>query len=186
MRKLWIIPLMLVILLTGLGARSRYSSIWKKAQGGISYARGNVTISSGTLTVSGALTVEGSEFNEKSVFLLGTATLNVQSTGQTTIYTVPTGKRCLLNHIKIVSGATASPTAIVSFGQSGAATDFVGNQTMTKLAAQYDFVIIMPVPNSTPVKTKSYAATTVIQADVTTADVDGGTDNAVYVYGTLY
>jgi hypothetical protein len=128
----------------------------------------------------------GADLKEKSASLLGTATLDVQSAAQTTIYTVPVGKRCILDHIKIVSGATASPTAVVSFGQDGAATDFVGNQTMTNLAAQYDCVIIMPVPNATPVKTKSYAAGTVIEADVTTADADGGTDNTVYVYGTLY
>lgn len=128
----------------------------------------------------------GADLKEKSASLLGTATLDVQGAAQTTIYTVPVGKRCILDHIKIVSGATASPTAVVSFGQNGAATDFVGNQTMTNLAAQYDCVIIMPVPNATPVKTKSYAAGTVIEADVTTADADGGTDNTVYVYGTLY
>lgn len=128
----------------------------------------------------------GADLKEKSASLLGTATLDVQSATQTTIYTVPVGKRCILDHIKIVSGATASPTAVISFGQNGAATDFVGNQTMTNLAAQYDCVIVMPVPNATPVKTKSYAAGTVIEADVTTADADGGTDNTVYVYGTLY
>lgn len=120
------------------------------------------------------------------VALLGTATLDVQSTGQTTIYTVPVEVRCILDHIKIVSGATASPTAIVSFGQNGATTDFLTNQTMTNLAAQYDTVICVPIPNATPVKTKSYAAGTVIEADVTTNDADGGTDNAVYVFGTLY
>lgn len=138
------------------------------------------------LSVAMFFMVTGADLKEKSPALLGTATLDVQSTAQTTIYTVPLGKRCILDHIKIVSGATASPTAVVSFGQNGAATDFVGNQTMTNLAAQYDCVIIMPVPNATPVKTKSYAAGTVIEADVTTADADGGTDNTVYVYGTLY
>jgi len=130
--------------------------------------------------------VMGADLKEKTPSLLGTATLDVQSTAQTTIYTVPVGKRCILDHIKIVSGATASPTAVICFGQDGATTDFVGNQTMTNLAAQYDCVIIMPVPNATPVKTKSYAAGTVIEADVTTADADGGTDNTVYVFGTLY
>jgi len=123
---------------------------------------------------------------EGAVTLLGTATLDVTGTAQTTIYTVPVGKRCILDHIKIVSGATASPTAVVTFGQNGAATDFLGAQTMTNLAAQYDTVICAPIPHATPVKTKSYAAGTVIEADVTTADADGGTDNTVYVYGTLY
>ncbi len=127
-----------------------------------------------------------SDLKADGVALLGTATLDVQSTAQTTIFTVPIGVRCILDHIKIVSGATASPTAIVSFGQNGAATDFLTNQTMTNLAAQFDTVICAPIPNATPVKTKSYAAGTVIEADVTTADADGGTDNTVYVYGTLY
>ena len=123
---------------------------------------------------------------KNAISLLSTTTLDVTSTGQTTLYTVPTGKRCVLDHIKIVAGATASPTAVVSFGQNGAATDFLGNHTMTNLAAQYDCVICAPIPNATPVKTKSYAAGTVIEADVTTADPDGGTDNTVYLFGSLY
>ena len=116
---------------------------------------------------------------------LSETALDVQSTGQTTIYTVPAGVRLIIDKIIIIAGATASPTAIVSFGQNGAATDFVGNQTLTNLAAQFDVVQIMPIPNATPVKTKSYAAATVIEADVTTADVDGGTDNRVLLFGTL-
>jgi hypothetical protein len=120
------------------------------------------------------------------IVLLSRTTLDVQAAAQTTLFVVPAGVRCILDHIKIVAGATASPTAVVSFGQQGAATDFLGNQTMTNLAAQYDTVICAPVPNATPVKTKSYAAATIIEADVTTADVDGGTDNTVYLYGTLY
>ena len=127
------------------------------------------------------------DFKEKGATLLGTATLDVTSTGQTTIYTVPAGKRCVLDHVKIISGATASPTAVVRIGQNGATNDFVGEGTMTGLAAQYDAVRVVPIPVLlTPPKIKSYAAATVIEADVITADVDGGTDNTVYVYGTLY
>lgn len=116
---------------------------------------------------------------------LSETALDVQSTGQTTLYTVPSGFRLIIDKIIIISGSVASPTAIVSFGQNGATTDFVGNQTLTNLAAQYDVVQILPVPNATPVKTKSYAAGTVIEANVTTADVDGGTDNRVILFGTL-
>lgn len=123
---------------------------------------------------------------ESAVSLLSATTLDVQSTGQTTLYTVPVNKRCILSYIKVVNGTAASPTAIVSFGQNGAATDFLPNQTMTNLATQYDTVICVPIPNTTPLKNKSYVAGTVIEADVTTADVDGGTDNTVYLYGMLY
>jgi hypothetical protein len=127
------------------------------------------------------------DLKEKAITLLGTATLDVTSTGQTTIYTVPTGKRCVLDNVKIVAGATASPTAVVRIGQNGATNDFVAEGTMTNLAAQYDCVQLKPVPVLlTPPKTKSYAAGTVIEADVITADADGGTDNTVYVYGYLY
>jgi hypothetical protein len=118
---------------------------------------------------------------------LAEATLDVTSTGQTTIYTVPASHRCVLDKVMIVSGATASPTAVITIGKQGTATDFVGAQTLTNLAAQYDCVQILPVPHATvPVKTKSYAATSVIEIDVTTADADGGTDNKVLVFGTLY
>ena len=142
-----------------------------------------------TQTVTGTKTFSGaaSFTNGSVVALLGTATLDVQSTAQTTIYTVPAGKRCILDNIKIVCGAAASTTAILTIGKAGSATDFVGAQTMTNLAAQYDCVIIMPVPHaSVPVKTKSYAAASAIHIDVTTADTDGATDCTVYVYGTLY
>ncbi len=117
---------------------------------------------------------------------LAEAVLDVTSTGQTTIYTVPTGFRCVLDKVVIIAGATASPTAIITIGLQGAATNFVGAQTLTNLAAQYDSVTIMPVPHaSVPVKTKSYAAAAVIEIDVTTADADGGEDNRVLVFGTL-
>ncbi len=149
-------------------------------------ANGTFLESNGASAAPAFRTLASTDIDAAGVSLLGTATLSVTGTGQTTIYTVPAGKRCILDHIKIVAGATASPTAIVRFGIQGTTNDFVGDYTMTNLAAQYDCVIIMPVPNTTPVKTKSYAAAAVIEADVTTADGDGGTDNAVYVFGTLY
>lgn len=127
------------------------------------------------------------DLKEKGVTLLATATvtLSAAATTEVTLYTVPVGKRCILDHIKLVAGATASPTAGVSFGQNGAETDFLAEQTCTNLAAQYDCIICAPVPNATPVKTKSYAAGTVIVSKIVTQDADGGTATA-YVYGTLY
>lgn len=126
------------------------------------------------------------DLKEKSISLLSATTLDVQSAGATTLYTVPVGKRCVLSCAKVTCGTAASTTAVISFGQVGALTDFLGNQTMTNLAAQYDTVICMPIPNATPVKTKSYAAGTVIQVNVATADADGSTDATVRLYGTLY
>lgn len=42
---------MTVILLLSLGARGRYSSVWKRRSGVLTYSRGSVNISSGALTV---------------------------------------------------------------------------------------------------------------------------------------
>ena len=123
---------------------------------------------------------------ECAISLLSETTLDVTSTGQTTLYTVPTGKRCVLHCAVVVCGSAASTTATLTFGQVGALTDFLNTQTMTNLAAQYDAVTCMPIPNATPVKTKSYAASTVIQVDVSTADADGMTDGTVYLFGFIY
>ena len=123
---------------------------------------------------------------ECSLSLLSETTLDVTSTGATTLYTVPTGKRCVLHCAVVVCGTAASTTAVITFGQVGALTDFLDSQTMTNLAAQYDAVTCMPIPNATPVKTKSYAAATVIQCNVGTADADGMTDGTVYLFGFIY
>ena len=126
------------------------------------------------------------DLKEASISLLASVTLDVQTATVTTLYTVPTGKRCVLDHAKVICGSAASTTAGLSFGQVGALTDFLTEQTMTNLAAQYDCAICAPIPNATPVKTKSYAAATIIQVDVATADTDGSDDATVMLFGTLY
>lgn len=55
---------------------------------------------------------------------------------------------------------------------------------LSNLDAQYDAVILMPVPNTTPAKMKSYAAGTVIQAQVT--NQSGGATNTLHLFGFLY
>jgi hypothetical protein len=123
------------------------------------------------------------ELNEHAITLLGEATVALNATGQTTLYTVPTGKRGILTHAVIVAGADAG-ASVVTIGQVGALTDWLAANTLDNLDAQYDAVILQPVPNTTPLKGKSYAAGTVIQIDVTTAL--GGASNAIYLFGFLY
>lgn len=128
-----------------------------------------------------------SNLRESAIALVSTTAFTVRTATQTAIYTVPVAKRLIISYIIVVCGSAASTTAIISFGQNGAVTDFVGEQTLTNHAAQYDAVIIMPVPHaSVPVKTKSYAAGTVIEVDVATADADGATDSTIYLFGLLY
>lgn len=118
--------------------------------------------------------------------LISTTTVSLQTAAATTLLTVPTGFRFVPFGAAVRCGSATSPTAIVTFGQVGALTDFLGSQTMTNLVATYDTVWCLPIPNATPVKCKSYAAGTVFQINVGTADVDGSTDAIVDLFGFLY
>ena len=121
---------------------------------------------------------------EVTVCLLSTTTVAFNANGDTDLFTVPPGKRCVLDHAKIIAGADAGATTTVSIGADGAETDFIPANTMSNLDAQYDCVIVKPIPNTTPLKNKSYAAGTVIQAQV--ANQSGGATNSLLLYGTLY
>jgi hypothetical protein len=120
---------------------------------------------------------------EKAIGLLSTTTLPLNAVAAVTLYTVPVSKRCVLTHAILVAGADASTSAL-TIGKVGALTDFLGTQTLSGVNAEFDVAIMQPVPNATTVMTKSYAAATVIQADVTTGA--GGATNTLYLYGFLY
>lgn len=115
--------------------------------------------------------------------LLSITNLPLNADGETTIYTVPAGVRCILSYAILVAGADAGSTDL-TIGADGAETDWLGTQQLDNLDAEYDAVMLMPVPNATPVKIKSYAAATVIKAVV--ANQAGGATNTLYLYGMLY
>src|SRR3990172_5131356 len=122
--------------------------------------------------------------NQNSIALLSTTTVALNANADTTIYTVPTGKRCILSHAILVAGADAGATTTMAIGQDTAETDFIPANTLSNLDAANDAVIVMPVPNTTPTKTKSYAAGVVIQAQV--GSQSGGTGNVIYLFGSVY
>ena len=124
------------------------------------------------------------ELNTLSAALLSTTTIALNANADTTIYTVPTGKRCVLSHAVLVAGADAGATTTIAIGADGAETDFIPANTLSNLDAQYDSVILRPIPNTTPLKSKSYAAGTVIQAQIGTQS--GGATNTIYLFGFLY
>lgn len=114
--------------------------------------------------------------------LSGIITVSLAATGQTTLYTVPTGYTCVIDHVDIIVGADAGAST-VTIGQSTALTDFLNTQTITALNADGAKGELRPVPNATTVKQVSYAAGTVIQIDVTAAN--GGATNYVILWGYL-
>lgn len=120
---------------------------------------------------------------EYSVALLSSVTVSLAADGDTTIYMVPSDKRCILSHAILVAGSDAG-TSDISIGQNGAETDFVGVTNLDNLDAQYDAVLLAPVPSATPAMLKSYAGNTTIQAQV--ANHAGGATNTLFLYGTLY
>ena len=124
-----------------------------------------------------------SALSENAITLLSATAVSLAADASTTIYTVPSDKRCILSHAILVGGADAG-TSDISIGQTAGGTDFVGVTNLDNLDAQYHAVLLMPVPSATPAVLQSYAATTVIIAKV--ANNAGGATNTLYLFGLLY
>ena len=124
-----------------------------------------------------------SALNENAVTLLSATTVSLAADASTTIYTVPTGKRCILHSAILVAGADAG-TSDISIGITAGGTDFVGVTNLDNVDAEFDACILAPVPSATPAILKSYAAAAVIIAKV--ANFAGGATNTLYLYGMLY
>lgn len=119
-----------------------------------------------------------------AISLLSSTVVAFNADAHTVLYTVPVGKRCVLHSACVVAAADAGATTTVSIGANGSETDFVPANTLSNLDAQYDSVWLMPIPNTTPLKGKSYAAGTVIEMAVT--NQSGAAGNTVYLFGFLY
>jgi hypothetical protein len=132
------------------------------------------------------------QLNENSVSLLSKTTVAFNADGTTgTLYTVPTGKRCVLSHATIVAGGDAGPTTSLTLGSNASgsyAADFITSAAiLSTLDAQYDSVTIRPIPatpHTTPLKNKSYSAGTLISGVIATQS--GTTGNTIYLFGFLY
>jgi len=120
---------------------------------------------------------------DNAITLLSATTVSLAADADTVLYTVPVGKRCILSHAILVAGADAG-TSDISIGQDGIETDFVGVTNLDNLDAQYQAMLLAPVPSATPATLKSYQATTEIEARV--ANNAGGATNTLYLYGMLY
>lgn len=96
---------------------------------------------------------------------LSTTTVTFESSGQTTLYTVPAGKTFIPVFVIIRVGGDAGTTD-VSFGRVGALTDWIGNTQLDNLDAAGDCVKIEVTNADPPAKSKTYAAGTVFQIDV--------------------
>ena len=124
------------------------------------------------------------DLKEKAASLLSATTVSFAADADTTLYTVPTGKRCVLSHAIVVAAADAGATTDLSIGAAAAGTDWVDAVTLSNLDAAYDAVKVEPLMADPPVKIKSYAAAAVIEAKI--ASQSGSAGNTIYLFGHLY
>ena len=100
------------------------------------------------------------------------------------LYTVPTGKEFTPFAVSITKASGDLASSVVSFGQSGAKTDFLGNQTLSGVNAAGDACWCMPVPAATPVGIVTYTAGEIFTMDRVTAAGSSATAD-VGVFGFL-
>ena len=98
------------------------------------------------------------------------------------LYTVPTGKVFTPFGVLISQASADLANSVVSFGQSGAKTDFLGNQTLSGVDAAGDGCWCLPVPNATPVGIVTYTAGEIFTMQRVTAAGGAATAN-VSVFG---
>lgn len=132
------------------------------------------------------------ELNELAESLLSTTTVDLSGAGQTTLYTVPIGKTCVLTKAPIRVGADAG-ASVITIGRSTALADFLDFQDLGNLDAAGDMAILKP---STPDEVdssadkalveclKTYAAGVIIQVDVVAGN--GGATNYIDLFGYLF
>lgn len=126
--------------------------------------------------------------NHNVVTMLGSVdSVDFGSTGATTLYTVPTGKKCTLDHVRIRVVSGDCKLTVITIGQSTALTDFLGSQTLSTLNAAGSTAVLRPIPHGTAVKGIEYTAGEILQINVGTASGDGaGTPTAtVELHGML-
>jgi len=107
---------------------------------------------------------------EKGIMMLAKVdSVNLNAVAATNLYTVPAGKKLVVDHVKIRNLSANATSAVATFGKSTAKTDFVGSQTLSGLNAAGKAGKIQPVPNATTPAIIEYAAADIFVIDVTTA-----------------
>ncbi len=125
------------------------------------------------------------DLKEKAIALIAfDDDVDFNLTSDLALYTVPSGKEFTPFAVSITKASANLANSVVSFGQSGAKTDFLGNTTLSGVNAAGDACWCMPVPATTPVGIVTYTAGEIFTMDRVTAS--GGAATAdVGVFGFL-
>jgi len=143
------------------------------------------------------LLVMGADLKEKTgTTLLSSTTVAFDSAGQTTLYTVPTGKSCVITKIIVIAGADCVDTEI-TIGVTATWDNWLGDNgiggaaiDLDELDAAGEYCVFEPISDADPVAAISvltrYTAGEVIKIDVAIPVTGGGATNTVKVFGILY
>lgn len=121
------------------------------------------------------------------VQLSKTSSINMKATGQTTLYTVPTGKSCVVTHvlIRVTSASNVTGVPVITVGITSGWNSIRTSTTLTNLDATGEYYLVQC---SQPAAVT--AAGGVIKLDVATgATTTGGGDTyvaEVRLFGFLF
>lgn len=125
------------------------------------------------------------DLNEECISKLASVdSVDLNAVATTNLFTVPEGKKLVVSHVIIRNLSADAGSAVATFGQTGAKTDFLGSQTLSNLNAAAKAAVLQPVPNATPVALEEYTAAEIFCIDVTTAAGSACTAT-VEVFGKL-
>ena len=111
--------------------------------------------------------------------------LNGAPAAETVLYTIPAAKIGMPAFLILHGFSAACGTAVITVGKSGGSCDeFLGDQTLTNIAAAGDYLILMPIPHGTAKKLVEFAAAEEITIEITTAE-GGALACEADVYGRL-
>lgn len=119
---------------------------------------------------------------ENSITRLSTtSSVDMNTATATTLFTVPTGKSCIVTHIVIRSASTSLTTASYSFGFNSASfNDVIANATHTELTGSTLYTVL-----SAKVGATRGAAADILKVLMNTLQ-GGAATTTIDVFGYLY
>lgn len=133
------------------------------------------------------------DLKESCDSLLSTTTVAFNAAAQTTLYTVPVGKTCLITKVIVVVGADAVD-AEITIGVTASWDNWLGDNgiggapiDLDELDSAGEYCIFAPIMSADPVAAISvltrYTAGEIIKVDV--ANTGGNATNTFHLFGIL-
>ena len=113
--------------------------------------------------------------------------LNGAAGTETSLYTVPVGKTCIVTHIVIRGMSADAANAVATFGKTGGSCDeWRGDQTLSGLdgTTKYTVLYLDQGTNDTPEAAVQFSAADVVGIEITTAAGSASTAT-IDVFGYL-